>query len=361
MNVTPLDPERSRREPTASRHAFVTGGGGFIGHHVVRTLLRNDDWTVRALLYPGESDARLNGVIEALENNGDDTVAARLETVRGDVLDANRMRTLTEGCSHVFHLAAIYQMWTDSPKRMWDINVLGTMNVINAAVANDVDRVVHTSSIVAVGQPEDDVARESSPFDRWSSGNDYIRSKYLSEEIALRMNQHIDVVVVNPAMPIGPGDAGPTDTGQLLLDTLSGDAPPIFFRGSLNLVDVRDVARGHVLAAEKGTPGERYILSGHNIDMASLRDLLADVCNVPARRMLPVPGQLVEWLGAASEAVANRITHEAPQLTRTTVAYLREGLRLDCGKAARQLGYKVRPLAGTLREAKAYFEREGMI
>jgi dihydroflavonol-4-reductase len=325
---------------------LVTGAAGFIGHHVTRLLLEQGH-TVRALLRPGESDANLNGL--------------EVEQVIGDVLDEERMLEVCRGCERVFHMAAVYVLWTPQPQRIWDVNVLGTMNVLNGCVAAGVERVVYTSSIAALGQrPGAQASDESIPFNLWNTGNDYIRSKYLSEQVALRYQRQLDIVAVNPAMPIGPGDIGPTPTGKLVLDFLRGDLPPVIFDGGVSLVDVEDVARGHVLAGEKGGRGERYVLSGHNTTLLEMLDVLQDITGI-RRRFIKVPAAAAKVVAHATEWAANHVFHRHPLLTVAQVDFASQASFWDNRKAREQLGFTNRPLAESIQRATDWFRVNGYV
>ncbi|HDP25208.1 MAG TPA: SDR family NAD(P)-dependent oxidoreductase, partial [Deltaproteobacteria bacterium] len=220
------------------KKALVTGAAGFIGSHVVRELLGEGVW-VRAMIRPGESTRNLDGL--------------DVEQVSGDVLDPDAVASALTGVDTVFHLAAIFSIWMKDWRRIYEVNLQGTRNVLWAALKSGVERVVFTSSIAALGvNPSRELSSEDTPFNQYTLGNHYVLTKYLSQQEALGFaNNGLDLVVVNPCFPFGPNDSVPTPTGQVIVDILKGISRASF-NGGLNIVDVRDVARGHVLAALRG-------------------------------------------------------------------------------------------------------------
>lgn len=327
---------------------LVTGAAGFIGHHVVRLLVEQGR-SVRALLRPGEDPRNLDGLDPA-----------RVERVEGDVLDRDRMRTLVRGCDAVYHLAAIYRTWVPDPKVIYDVNVTGSAVVLAAAAEAGVRKVVYTSSIAAVGVREDGVpSDETTPFNLWQGSFDYVRSKYLGQQVALAFAPLVDVTVVGPGMPLGPGDIGPTPTGKTLVDALSGRIR-VCFEGGLNIVDVEDVARGHLLAEQHGRRGECYLLTGHNL---GIFDLIAELRRVLGVRhaMYATPVAVARAAGWALEQLADRATRREPLITAGSVAYASQALHFDHSKARDELGFRVRPLAETLQRAAEWFRANGYL
>lgn len=333
---------------TAPGPVLVTGAAGFIGHHVVR-LLTEAGRPVRAVLRPGEDPRNLTGLDPAL-----------VERVEADILDRPRLRAITRGCSAVYHLAAIYRTWVPDPKLIYDVNVTGSANVLAAAAEAGVRKVVYTSSIAAVGLRDDGVpSDEDVPFNLWGHSFDYVRSKYLGQQVALSFAPLVDVSIVGPGMPLGPGDVGPTPTGKTLIDALSGRLP-VCFEGGLNIVDVEDVARGHLLAEARGGRGERYLLTGHNL---SIYDLIAEMRRVLGMRhaMFAMPVGLARAAGWALEQLADRATRREPLITAGSVDYASQRLYFDNRKAREQIGYTVRPLDETLRRAAQWFADSGYL
>lgn len=257
------------------RTAFVTGGAGFVGSHVVQALV-DAGVAVRALVRP-------SSVWRG-------PTAPQVELVEGDLTAPQGWAQRLSGCDTLFHLAALYSADPADAARLYAVNVGGTQAVLRAAAAAGVRRVVHTSTIGAVGRPAGDALPvETTPFNLWPTASHYVRSKWLGEAAALWWNvRGLPVVVVNPTAPVGPGDFKPTATGQRLVDFLAGRRPD-FPPGGLNLCPVADIAAGHVLAAQRGRPGQRYIL-GHrngNLDEAAFLALLAEITGLA----VPAAGQ----------------------------------------------------------------------
>lgn len=332
----------------ATDTVFVTGAAGFIGHHVVR-LLRAEGRPVRALIRPGEDTRNL----DALGDPG-------VERVEGDILDQAGLLRAMAGCGVVYHLAALYRTWVPDSKVIYDVNVTGAANVLATAVALGVRRVVHTSSIAAIGvDPGGQPAGEDTPYNLWPYAFDYVRSKYLAHQVARAFAPALDVVLVCPGMPLGPGDIGPTPTGRTLVDTLNGKIR-VSFEGGLNLVDVEDVARGHLLAEARGRRGEAYLLTGHNL---SILDMVGELRRVLGMRhgMLRIPAGVASAFGAVLERWAERVSQREPLITPGTVAYTRQRLYYDNTKARDELGFTARPLDETLRRAVGWFVAHGYV
>lgn len=332
-----------RNEPV-----FVTGAAGFIGHHVVRLLLEAGR-SVRALIRPGEDTRNLDGL--------DDT---RIERVEGDILDRAGLAAAMSGCPVVYHLAALYRTWVPDPRVIYDVNVTGTANVLAIAAAQGVRRVVYTSSIAAIGiDPGGHPADETAAYNLWPFAFDYVRSKYLAHQVAAAFAPVLDLALVCPAMPLGPGDIGPTPTGKTLVDTVNGKIR-FSFTGGLNIVDVEDVARGHLLAEVRGRRGETYLLSGHNLTIPEMVAELRRVVGLRHRNW-PIPGAVAAVVGRMSEVYADRVSRREPMITGGSVAYARQKLFYDNRKAREELGFTVRPLADSLRRAVEWFGVHGYI
>ncbi len=322
--------------------SLVTGGNGFIGSHVVRALVeRGDD--VRVLARPRADLRNLRGL--------------PIEVAEGDVRDSDSLARAMSGCARVFHVAALYSFW--APRELVEAtNVGGTRSVLAAAARAGVDTVVHTSSVAALGLPGvGEVVDETSPVDRRLIVGAYKESKLRSEELAVdaaRGGQR--VVIVNPSFPVGPGDLKPTPTGRVIVDFLNGRMPAYVETG-MNVVDVRDVAEGHVLAAERGRSGERYVLGGVNLTMREFLTRLAAVSGCRAPR-LRVPHGVVAALARPSELAA-RLTGKEPRLTRDTVRMSRYRMFYSPARAIRELGLPQTALEVALADAVAWFRANG--
>lgn len=323
---------------------LVTGAGGFIGSAVVRQLLAQGR-DVRATLAPREPDTNLAGL--------------DVEVVRLDITDAHAVAGAIAGCDVVYHLAAIYALWLPDDALMHAVNVEGTKNVLFAALAAGVRRVVHTSSIAAIGvPPPGELADERFAFNHWRGGNAYIRSKYVSDLDARRLaGLGLPVVIVCPAFPFGERDRGPTPTGRFILEALHRRVPGVT-GGGFCAVDVEDVAACHVAAEAKGTVGERYIAGGHNVTYREFyREVTRQAGLPPIRRALPDAAVLAAaWL---MEARARR-GGPPPRITVKSARYALATAWYDAGKARRELGMPCTPLAETLGRAIAWFRAAGM-
>ncbi len=327
---------------------LITGGAGFIGSHVVKTLKqRYPQAKLRVLHLPKENLFNLRDV------DG-------VELVAGDVTKQRDVQYAVKGCDVVFHLAAIYALWLPDMSLMDKVNVEGTRRMLQACVEAGVKRVVYTSSIAVFGgQGQGKAATEKSEFQFWQS--DYCRTKYESHIIAQEYAQlGLDVVAVCPALPIGPGDIGPTPTGRLVTEAFKMPVLMALASGPSCYIDVRDCAMGHVLAMEKGKTGESYILGGENYDhyevlmrLTKLLHLQQKIVNVPLSALKPFT-HVATWL-------ANHVTHKPPFFTPVEVEITRKGLKCDASKARRELGLTVRPIEDSLRDAVLWFADNGYI
>ncbi|MFH1724458.1 MAG: hopanoid-associated sugar epimerase [Elusimicrobiota bacterium] len=319
--------------------AFLTGATGFIGANLVRTLLEKG-LKVRALARPGGNRKNIEGL--------------PVDIVEGDLLDR---RTLLDGCRgarYVFHVAADYRIWVPDPEAMYAANVEGTVNVMKAAGAAGVERVVHCSSVAAVKPLPGGAASEDSHYAgaREIIGP-YKKSKWLSERAALETaREGVPVVVVNPAAPIGPRDVKPTPTGKIVVDFLNRRMPSYVDTG-LNVVHVRDVAEGHYLAALKGAVGQRYILGCENLTLKRILDILSDVTGLPAPRF-KTPYALA-WAFGALDSARLRLFGGTPIAPLDAVRMARHRMFYDSGKAVRELGLPQTPARTALRDAADWF------
>ena len=324
--------------------ALVTGAAGFIGSHVVRALL-GDGYTVRALHLPGEDLRNLAGL--------------DLERIPGDITDGATMRRAVDGCDRVFHLAAIYALWMRDPERMRRVNVEGTRTVLEAARAAGVARVVHTSSIARFGgQGRGRRATEESAFALDATGDVYSRTKFESHELARSFAREIDLVIVAPTGPIGPGDVGPTPTGRLLLRALT--LPLVVVANTAtNFAHVRDIARGHLLAADKGRRGESYLLGHEDVTLADLAARALALYDL-RRPIVRAPFALARLAARGAVALAER-SGRPPLITPEAIAIAELGLTADCSKAVRELGLPQTPIEQALRDALLWFAQNGYL
>ncbi len=323
----------------------VTGASGFVGSAVVRALISSGR-SVRAIVEPGADLRNLEGV--------------NVERVTCDVTDAQQTRRAISGASSLFHLAAIYKLWTPDPAPIWRVNVEGTTNVLLAARAENVQRIVHTSSIMAMGIAERGDTDESVVFNTFDVAGTYTMTKHVSERIALRFAEAgLPLVVVNPSMPFGPGDRAPTPTGRTLLTILRDEVPAIG-RGMLSVIDVDDCARGHLLAEERGRTGERYVLNAHDVTIA---DFVHAVCRAADKKppRFEVPGPIGVAVALGMEAWADHVSQQEPRLTYREARFSQRAPRFSNAKAVRELGLRTRPLDETIARSVAWFRAEGMV
>jgi len=306
--------------------ALVTGAAGFIGAHVAETLA-GSGVAVRAF----DRDEPPGAGIE--------------EWASGDILDADALRRAVDGCDAVFHLAAIYSYSRRDAARMFEVNVEGTRNVLVAAGGR---RVVHTSSAATCGPVPGRPATERDEPPPWELKVAYKRSKIESERLALAAG----AVVVNPTTPVGPGDRRPTPTGQMIDHVISGRARAFVRTTALNVVSVEDVARGHLLAHERGRAGERYILGGDDLPLSEVFAIVARAAGrEPPRVAVPYrPLLALAWTADRLLAAAGR---EPKLLVLDEVRLARVPALFTSEKAAGELGYSWRPAADALREAVA--------
>ena len=327
----------------ASRRALVTGGNGFVGCHVVRALLQ-EGRAVRVMLRAGADVRTLRGL--------------DYEPFIGDLRDADAVARAAEGCDEIYHIAADYRLWLLDEAPMYATNLEGTRNVLAAARRSGVARVIHTSTVGTLGIPADAPGREDVPVSLEDMVGAYKRSKFLAEQAALEAARAgVPVVIVNPSTPVGAFDYKPTPTGRIIVDFLKGRMPAYLDTG-LNLVDVEDVAQGHLLAAERGKVGEKYILGGENLTLGEVFQRLAALSGVPAPK-LRIPYALAYGFALGAEAVARTITKREPRASLTEVRMARKRMFFDSSKARRELGYTPRPVDDALARAIAYYRESG--
>lgn len=325
--------------------ALVTGAAGFIGSHVARALAL-EGHEVRALHLPTDDLRNLRGL--------------DLERVPGDVTDRAVVRRAMEGCDHVFHLAAVYALWLRDPERMRRVNVEGSRVVFEEARRANVSRVVYTSSIACFGgQGPRTNATETSPFRLGATGDLYSKSKHEAHELAVSFAREIDLTIVAPTGPIGPGDVGPTPTGRLLLSALTLPIA-VVTRTSSNFADVRDMARGHLLAAARGVRGETYLLGTANVDLPDLVRMAYAITG-QEKRVIVAPFCAARIAARAAVLYADRVSKKAPLFTPEAVAIAKLGLRAECSKARRDLDLPQGSIKTALRDALVWFAREGYV
>jgi dihydroflavonol-4-reductase len=325
--------------------ALVTGATGFVGAAVARALL-GAQWRVRVLARPGSDRRNLKSL--------------DVEVSEGDLADLKSLERAAQGCEGLFHVAADYRLGARDPAELYRSNVEGTRNVLSAAHGSGVQRIVYTSSVATIGIPAD-----GTPGDEQSANSlenmigHYKRSKYLAEEVVREAARDgISVVIVSPSTPVGPGDVKPTPTGQLVLDAAAGRMPAYVDTG-LNIVHVDDVAAGHLLAYERGRPGERYILGGQDM---SLREILEVIARLEGRNppRVRLPYGVVLPIAYLAEGFA-RLTGRSGRITLEGVRMSRKKMFFSSAKAVRELGYRWRPPVQAFEDAIRWFRDNGLL
>jgi dihydroflavonol-4-reductase len=331
--------------PLSPDLSLVTGATGFVGSAVARALLRRGH-PVRILARPTSDRRNLANLA--------------VEVVEGALEDPRSLARAVAGCRYLFHVAADYRLWVPEPAPMFRANVDGTRDLMAAALDAGVERVVYTSSVATLGLVAGGAADEDTPSSAGDMIGPYKRSKFDAEEVVRQFARErgLPVIIVNPSTPVGPGDVKPTPTGRMILEAARGQMPAFVDTG-LNIVHVDDVAEGHLAAAEKGRLGERYILGGENL---SLAEILAKVARAVGRRppRLRLPHGALFPVAVGAELAA-RMTGREPLITRDTVRMSRKWMFFSSEKAARELGYRTRPVDEAITDAIGWFRANGYL
>ena len=322
--------------------ALVTGATGFIGAAVARALLESG-MDVRVLV-------RHTSNLKNLEE-------LTVEPVYGDLEDPSSLRQALSGCQHLYHVAAHYALWDQDPSVFYRVNVDGTKNLLHAASQVGVERMVYTSTIGAIGLPEGGgLGTENTPLVPSQLAGDYKRSKYLAEQEVMKLAQSgVPVVIVNPTAPVGERDVKPTPTGQIIVDFLLGRMWAYIETG-MNLVDVEDVAIGHLRAMERGRVGERYILGHRNMTFHEICTMLSQITGIKSPR-LKLPWRAILPLAHANKWIADYITHQPPRIPLEGVRMAKYRMHYDCSKALRELDLPQTPIEICLEKAVKWFRR----
>ena len=324
--------------------AFVTGATGFLGSHVAR-VLSEQGGNLRLLVRPTSNLRNLEGL--------------KAETAIGDLRDSASLERAMRGCEAVFHVAADYRLWVRDPAEMYRSNVEGTRAILEAARNNGVRCVVYTSSVATIGfTGNGHSADEDSPVSLANMIGHYKRSKFMAEQVALEAGRGgLRVVTVNPTTPVGEQDVKPTPTGRIVVDFLKRKFPAYVETG-LNLVDVRECARGHIMALEKGKSGERYILGGENLTLKQILDKLGAISGLPSPTV-KLPYLVAYAAGFVDEMFSGRLLGREPRATVETVRMGKKKMWASSDKAERELGWKKIPVDDALRRAVEWFQANG--
>ena len=340
-------PIRRNREPKNGERqlkTFVTGASGFVGSHVAQAL--------------ADAGADLRLLVRATSRR-DNLEHLPGEIVVGDLRNPASLQNAMQGCELVFHVAADYRLWTRDPKEMYAANVGGTEAILRSAKAAGVRRIVYCSSVATMGFGHGGpITDEDTPVSPADMIGHYKRSKFLAEQVALKAaKEGVDVVIVNPSTPIGERDIKPTPTGRIVLDFLKRKFPAYADTG-LNLVDVKDVARAHILAAEKARVGVRYILGGENLTLKEMLDKLAAITGLPSPTV-KVPHSVTLIAGIVDELWTGHVRGREPRVTIDAVRMGRKKMWVSSARAERELGYHPAPVDDCLRRAAEWFVTHG--
>lgn len=321
---------------------LVTGATGFIGSAIMRELLKDGE-EVKVLVRPTSNTRNIDGL--------------DVEKVTGDIRDTDSMKAALKGCDTLYLTAAYFAHWAPDPKQLYEVNVGGTRATLKAAVEAGTEKIVYTSTNNAIAASGPTPANEEKVFNYWESGDHYSMSKYIAEnEARLFITRGLPVVIVNPTLVIGVNDVKPTPSGQMIIDVATRNMPG-YIDGGVNIIDVEDVARGHILAAKKGRVGERYLLGGHNVTVHDYLFLIAQIAGVKPPEVR-LPYHLALTLGHLFEFVSS-ITQKPPIVTASEVRIGRMTEWYDCSKAINELGLPQTPIEDTIRKALEWFKANG--
>lgn len=323
---------------------LVTGATGFIGSAIARELIKDGEEV--KVLVRNTSDTRN---IDKLE----------VERAYGDIRDGDSMKRALQGCDTLYFTAAFYAHWTPDTKLLYEVNVGGTKASLKAALEAGVEKVVYTSTNNAIAASGPVPTNEEAVFNYWKSGDHYSMSKYVAEnEARIFVTRGLPVVIVNPTLVIGTNDIKPTPAGQMIIDVVKGKMAG-YIDGGLNIIDVEDVARGHILAAKKGRVGERYLLGNRNITIREYLKLIADTAGVKPP-MIKIPYRLALMLAYVYECMAV-ITKKPPVFTAGEIRIGKMMEWYDCSKAVNEIGLPQTPIEISIGKALAWFRQNGYL
>jgi dihydroflavonol-4-reductase len=323
---------------------LVTGAAGFLGSHVARQLVAHGE-SVRVLVRPSSSNRAISDL--------------SLEYVTGDLRDAASLDRAMAGVKRVYHVAADYRLWARRSQDIYDSNVGGTKNLLAAAKRAGVEQLIYTSTVATIAVDRPELPNELTDAKLEEMVGHYKRSKWMAEREALQAaKEGLPVIVAMPTTPVGPWDWKPTPTGKIILDFLNGKIPGYVETG-LNFVGVEECAAGHLLAAEKGKIGERYLLGAENLTLKGLLDLLAQITGLRAPGM-KIPHGVA--LGVAYlDTAFSRLVGKEPQIPVEGVKIARHKMFVDASRAQRELGFRPGPVLGALERAVRWYRANGYV
>lgn len=328
----------------AAMKKLVTGSTGFMGSSIVRELLKDGE-EVKVLIRKTSDTRNIDGL--------------DVEKAYGDIRDGDSMRKALQGCDTLYYTAAFFSHWVPDAKLPYEVNVEGTKTSMIAALDAGVQRVVYTSTNNTMGAHGPIPVDESAEFNHWKTGDHYSISKYLAEVEAIKfVSQGLPIVIVNPTLVIGVRDIKPTPSGQMIIDIATGQMPG-YIQGGTNVIDVEDVARGHILAAKKGRIGERYLFGNENLTVSDYFNLIAEVAGVKPPR-IKIPYHAAVALGYMFE-LGSFITKKPPVVTASEVRIGRLQEWYDCSKAVKELGLPQTPVREAIRKALDWFTGNGYL
>jgi len=323
---------------------LVTGAAGFLGSHVARQLVARGE-AVRVLMRPSSNNRAISDL--------------SLEYVTGDLRDAPSLQRAMKGVERVFHVAADYRLWAKNPQDIYDSNVGGTKNLLDAAKSAGVEQLVYTSTVATIAVDRPELPSEATEAQLGEMVGHYKRSKWQAEqEVLAAARAGFPAVVAMPTTPVGPWDWKPTPTGKIILDFLNGKMPGYVETG-LNFVGVEECAAGHLLVSERGRIGERYLLGAENLTLKELLDTLADITGLPAPAM-KIPHGLA--LGVAYvESALSRLVGKEPQIPVEGVKIAQHKMFVDCSRAQKELGFQAGSVKAALERAVRWYQSNGYV
>ena len=325
---------------------LVTGSTGFLGSAILRELL-DDGREVKLLVRKDADTANIDGL--------------DVEIAYGDLRDSESLQSALNGCNILYHAAAYYSLWDRDQQLIYDINLEGTRKILEASQKKNLEKIIYTSTVGCIGLNEDTTpANENTFFNKSTLANHYKKSKFQAEQIALQFARNgLPIVIVNPSTPVGPRDIKPTPTGKIILDFLNRKMPAYLDTG-LNLIDVKDCARGHILAEQKGVPGERYILGNQNMSLFDILTSLEKITGLKAPR-IKMPFWVALSAGWVCEMVSNHLTGKPPAVPLAGVKMAKYFMYFDSSKAVQKLGLEQNPVEKALRESVNWFKENNYV